>query len=229
MTRRREITPRRAAMTLVIATATALMVGLSAPAEPRQTRVVDRTFSCSVPAWAGARPLIVSAVSGFRDSNERRWRWLSSAAIYTRDGYLASISAGAPPPVGPTGTPSPRWLSIVLRHCSPTSVTVPWSRVGLVGGVASQLPGARYRGSDSYDCRVAGRVLVRLRAEFVSPVTLRAVRRFDERVLTTTTATPTRRAQLAIRTPAGRPLTYATVAATGKATLFTPPSCPGAE
>lgn len=205
---------------LAVLAASGLAAGSSsAPAFPAATRLIDRTFSCSVALRAGARPIVVSATSGFRDPDQPTdWRWRPLAVLKDREASLASIAAGEPPknPQFPTG----RGLVIDRAKCTRTTAPVVLSARGLVGGRASQL-----RSSDSYDCRVASRVLVRVRAVFRRPTTLSSVRYFGRMVLATPASAVVREAQLSVRTPAGRRVAYADVVESGRARLFTAPGC----
>jgi hypothetical protein len=72
---------------------------------------------------------------------------------------------------------------------------------------------------------VAQRVIVRVRAVFRGPTSLRTYRDFGRRLLATPLAAVAREAQLAVRTPAGKRVMYADVIESGKARLFTAGGC----
>ncbi|MBM2821368.1 MAG: hypothetical protein HW413_114 [Thermoleophilia bacterium] len=207
--------------------AVALFVQPAAPAQPVASRIIDLSFSCSVRLWAGARVIEVSAVSGFRDPENRpRWKWLAGAGIGTRDGGLGGVSAGAPPPLpDPGATAQTRWLSINPQLCEPTTARTALSAKDLSGGPASQLRGGAHVGSDAYECTTRSGIIVRIRAVFRTATTLRVQRLFGQKWLTTATAAVIREAQLAVRTQSGRPLAYAEVFESGKARLFASRSC----
>jgi hypothetical protein len=213
----------RALITAVLAIVLAATVvperGDTAPT--KASRLIDRTFSCNVPIQAGARErLSVSAVSGFRDPDNRpNWKWKPGAEVRNAtffEGTYARVSAGSPPVTG---------LSAVVSatRCRPAARSIPLTPAGLVGGRASQLIGNTTVGTDTYECGVPSRILVRLRAAFRTPVTFK-VRRVNYvgggRVWTTTTAAVVREGQLAVRTETGRPLAYASVSQAGPARLF---------
>jgi hypothetical protein len=183
------------------------------------SRIIDRTFSCSVTRQAGARVLTVTAVSGFRDPDKPAdWKWQPGAALGDRDGSLVSFAAGVPNQNA--REQRVRMLAINPASCRPASGRLALSPRGLVGGRASQL-----QGSDTYECRVAGNVLVRVRAVFRAATTLSSDRYFGRRILAVPTSAVVREARLAVRAPAGRPLVYADVLESGRARLFTARGC----
>ena len=100
-----------------------------------------------------------------------------------------------------------------LGSWSDYAAKVALSNVGLRGGAVSKFWLA-------IDCTVAQRVLVRIRATVDGADALRE----RARIFVATSA-PAREAKLAVRTPAGRPLTYAEVSQTGAAHLFTATGC----
>lgn len=195
-------------------------VSATAEGERQTSRVVDRTFVCGVKLRAGDRRIEPSAWSGFRDGG--RWEWLPRADVGGRDIIsFVSIAAGSPAPsAGPTTPPTTRWVSVDARPCKPSSARVSLSRRGLNGGQASQ-----FQNSDEYECPAPSRILVRMRADFESPVGFRAQSLYQGRYYSTASAVPARRAAFVVTTLTAKPLAYATVSETGTATLFTAPSC----
>jgi hypothetical protein len=184
------------------------------------TRIVDQTFTCSVRLWAGERPLVLSATSGLRDPLSRRqWKFLGNVGVGIRDGSLAWIAAGAPAPAPPSGgSRQARWLAVTAERCRPSGSKVALTARSLGGGKVSQL-------ADRYECRGSASVLVRLRAETGLPTTLKRQRRYREIVYTTSDRAIVKRGELAVATPTGKPLAYASVSENGAATLFTARSC----
>lgn len=202
---------------LTVASTQAVSTGGSATAAP--SRLVDRTFSCSVGSTLGARILKVSARSGFRaPETPRKWKWLAAAGLGGRDGSYVSVSAGAPPPLAARSLPW-RWLEVELERCSSSRARIPLSPRTLIGGAADQI------GSDRYECQAPSRVLVRVRARFEVATTLRRQRRYGKPWLTTPTAVVVQEASFAVRTPTGKPIAFAEVLQSGRARLFTAPSC----
>lgn len=209
---------------LVVAGAVAALVVVLAPvggAEPQAaSRVIDRTFVCGVKLRAGERRVEPYANSAFRDASPR-WEWLPYADVGGREIIaFAGIAAGSPPPTMDQKTPTTRWVVVDARPCNPAEAKVALSARGSSGGVASQL-----RGSDECECRAPSRILVRLYAEFASPVSVRVQPLYAARYYTTTATTPAKRASAAVTTTAGQPLAYATVSERGRATLFVAKGC----
>jgi len=203
--------------------AVALFVQPAAPAQPGASRIIDRTFVCAVKLRAGARIIEPSAWSGFRDPERNaQWKWLPYSDVGGRD-LIAYIFmyADAPPPVPEIAASSlTRWLGVDAVPCKPSQARIPLGARGLEGGLASQL---QY--SAEYDCPSPTAVLVRLRAEFRTPVALRIQRLYQGRWFTTSTKAPVRQGAFAVATLTGKPLAYATVSESGKARLFTARSC----
>jgi hypothetical protein len=186
------------------------------------SKVIDATFRCSIEPRAGLTLITTSARSGFRDpTKSARWRYLSASSVGSRDGYLVSVSAGSPLVSDPGVPPISRWLYVEGTHCRRVSAQVTLSSSRLDGGVASQLPGTTQVGYDAFECATTRAVLVRLRATFRTPTRLRVVRG----AWTTSTAAVVRTAEVAVRTSAGKELSYSTVSEAGTATLFTARSC----
>lgn len=201
----------------------ALLGGSAAHAEPDASRVIDRTFVCAVKLRAGARRIEAQAWSGFRDPVQQpRWKWLPRADLGAPDvDSFVWMSAGAPPPKPDQGAgPITRWLGVYGPLCKLTNENVALSSGGLEGGAASQL---QY--SDEYECPTPARILIRVRATFDKPVTF-AAQRFNGRPWYTGTAgAPVEEGVFAVATEAGKPLVFATVSETGKASLFVARRC----
>lgn len=224
---------------LLLVAAAGLVVVLLTPvhAPGQRTRVLDRTYACSTTAKAGVRKVEVDARRGFRD--EGKWRWFPSAGIESWGGPPVRL-----PPnnvgivattdlnwsfglAGGTGTadPEPAALhayrpSVSLtprRACTSTRASVPLSTRGLDGGPADYF-------GDEYACVVPAKVLVRVRAVFAEPATLRTDPS-QGALRTQRAAGDIREAQLSVRTTSGRPIAYASASAAGAARLFTAGSC----
>ena len=194
-----------------------------ASAETGESRVIDRSFSCSVRLWAGARIIDASAWSGFRDPEDpTRWKWLANAGVGGRDVIsFIGMSAGAPPPKPDVGASlMTRWLNVNAKRCAPSSRNVEFSFRGLEGGQASQL-----QSTDRYECPATRTIVIHLRAEFRTPTTLRAQTLYRDRYFTTSSPAVVRKGQFAVAAQSGKPLVYATVSETGRTRLFTASSC----
>lgn len=194
----------------------------SAEARPAATYVLDRTYACAVPLHGGIYKLEPRAHPGIRSG--RAWNKLAYASLRAgvfsggTGNLLAWVSGGRPAPE--TTVDQEFWtfdvrtygtIGIDGRQCNPTRAALPFSRKGLRGGAAAAL------GSE-LGCAAPRRILVRIRAVLASRGALHG-REFE------TVHVPVVEAKLAARTPAGKPLSYATVSQSGKATLFTAKGC----
>jgi hypothetical protein len=189
------------------------------PAERAQapSRLIDRTMRCSVPLHAGLREIQAAAVSGSRDPQDRSlWTHLANVSV-SAGGFFSGVgfagaAAGAPEPkeIMFPGTSQGLWVS---STCRLTNARVPLSTRGLPqGGVASPI-------RDAYECVVPRAVLLRVRATFRVPTRLR-VRQEALR-----TQAPVREVAVVVRTTRGKPLVYASASESGRARIFTAPSC----
>jgi hypothetical protein len=208
---------------LVVLATAALAVG-SASAGPRSETafVLDRTYSCAIALHGGIYQLENRAHPGARTG--RSWTKLAYAGLRAgvfsggTGNLLAWVSAGKP--AKETTVDQEFWtfdvktfgtVGVSGKNCNPTRASIPLSAAGLRGGAAAAL------GSE-LKCGVPRRVLVRIRAVLESRASLHG-REFES------VHVPVREAKLAVRTPAGKPLTYGTVSQSGKATLFTAKGC----
>lgn len=210
-----------ARLLLVLLLAAGMLASLAlsqASAEPVQARVVDRTFACSIGSKAGVRSVEVRARSGTRlFGDSKRWKFRASASVRDRSASampysLAWLVAGWPPDGEPGRTASPVSLGISMR-CRGTAA-IRLARAGLAGSSASPL-------ADEYHCGVPRTVLVRTRAVYRTPTTLRR----DRRSVQLTSSGPLVRGELMLRTPSGRPVLYARVHESGRASVFVGGSC----
>jgi hypothetical protein len=184
--------------------------------------VLDRTYSCAIALHGGIYQLENRAHPGARAGGS----WTKLAYVGLRAGVfsggtgnlLAWISAGKP--TMSTTVDQEFWtfdvrtfgtIGISGRACNPSRASVPLSPRGLRGGAAAVL------GSE-LKCDVPRRVLIRLRAVIPSRASLHG-REFESIHI------PVREAKLAGRTLSGKPLVYAAVSQSGKATLFTAKGC----
>jgi hypothetical protein len=204
---------------LVSATLAAVAFASEPSDRAQPSRIIDRTFTCSVARHAGARVLNVAAVSGFRDPDSPgEWKWQPWAGVNDHDGSLAGVAAGDPNQN--TRQQRARMLGIDPGSCRPATARVALSTRGLLGGPASQL-----QGSDAYECPVGPSILVRVRAVFRAPTTLSVQRYFGRRILAVPTSAVVREARVAVRSAAGKPLVYAEVFESGRARLFFVGNC----
>ena len=206
-----------ATLTAVIALAAG-----SARAGSDATFVLDRTYSCSIALHGGIYQLENRAHPGARAG--RSWTKLAYAGLRAgvfsggTGNLLAWVSAGTPTKT--TTVDQEFWtfdvrtfgtIGISGRACNPSRAGVPLTAAGLRGGAAAAL------GSE-LKCDVPRRVVVRVRAVLPARASLHG-QQFES------VHVPVREAKLAVRTPSGRALAYATVSESGKATLYTAKGC----
>jgi hypothetical protein len=192
--------------------------------------VVDRTYVCETVILGGLYQVEVRAHGGERRGGEAAR--LPYAGVST-GGNAGRIDTSVPPGSAlawiTAGVPSHRTtvddaydafsvqaggtLGRNTELCRSTSTRVPLSRVGLRGGDVG-------RAIHSVECDAPRRVLLRLRATTVGSAALR-----DRGRIFAAVSSPIVRAELAVRTPAGRPLAYAAVDESGKSRLFTAKGC----
>jgi hypothetical protein len=202
----------------------------AAPATPA-VAVIDRTYACSTTFLGGLYELKNRAHAGIRGASG----WLKLPYVVAGSGgwaapvtglpsapsySLAWITAGAPSDdttVGGNGevfsVRGGGTIGVNASVCRPSSAKVTLSSAGLRGGAVP-------KSWVAIDCTVSRRVLVRIRATVDGVDALRE----RARIFVATNA-PARDAKLAVRTPAGKPLTYAEVSQTGAAKLFTAKGC----
>jgi hypothetical protein len=189
----------------------------AAPERPAAARLVDRTLTCRVGYYHGARLVFLTARSAARRGDALDW--LAQATVSTAgnplsrqntEPTLAGVTAGWPPPQGLTSG----GLAYDNARCGPTRMKVPLTPQGMSGGVASAF-------GEEPQCIVPMTVLVRVRATFLDPVA-------EEPNETGTFISALGRivtGQLAVRTLAGKPVAYADVAEGGRARVFTAKGC----
>jgi len=180
----------------VLATVWASRVG----AEPRASRIVDRTFSCEAGFVGGLYQVTLGTTFTTRPGSSRL-----RASSYVQQNMFESLAS-----LDSDG------LTVHRGLCAAANKTVALTTKGLRGGTVSQL-GARTT------CETPHRVLLRVRAVFERPVTTRITRRFGFPQLGASGDVV--RAAMAIGTLTGRTIAYASVTGTEKARLFTLRTC----
>lgn len=187
-----------------------------ATAGSEAVRVVDRTLECTAGYHGGARVVFLRAQAAYGQGDQLEWLagvYVSTAGqpIPSKPNYrpsLAGVNAGwpPPPPVASGG------LGYETRRCVPSRARVELVRRGLIGGAASQA-------GDDYTCVVPRRILIRVRATFRQPVSIKVAGSLA------TAAGRVERGQIAMRSLAGKQLVYGEVREAGAATLFTAGRC----
>lgn len=202
---------------LVLATAVCAAAASTSSGASTETRVVDRTLSCSLALSRGVRKLVVRAQSGLREfSDPNTWHNRAELELRNPRGFeslgLAGLSAGSPPPGG-------TWMTAYLARCKPVRAQLALARRGLTANPASQL-------GDEYECKVGKRILVRVRSLYKAPTALHKIwldPQHKERLLVASGEITA--GYLAARTETGIPLVYAEALGSGKARLFLAPRC----
>jgi len=200
--------------------------GAATVAAPSETHVLlDRTFSCGTVPLGGLYQVEARGHAGDRTAG--LWSRLAYAGVSTGGNggrpdtsippvsSLAWISAGVPSP-GTTidetydafSAQTGGTLGRNTELCRPATERVALSRAGLRGGDVG-------RQARTVDCDAPRRVLVRLRATAAGSAALRERGR-----IFVATSTPIVRAELAVRSPAGKLLVYATVDQSGRARQY---------
>jgi hypothetical protein len=211
----------------MVVPALAAACGVSALAPARAdvaaARLLDRTYVCAVVPRGGVRLLDTRAHAGTRLAGA--WAKLPYAAVRTgvfsgaTGNILAWVTSGTPTA---TTTIDQEFETFDVRSfgtvgvrvdgCRASRAAVAFTTSELTGGAAAAL-------GDRYDCAAPPRVLVRVRAVLRSTGSLHR----GQDLLTM--HAPVREAQLAVRTLAGKPLSYAQVRESGQARLFTAKGC----
>ena len=201
----------------------ALAGGSTARAEPEAPRVLDRTFTCALSPRGGLYIVEARAHSGTR--LQGRWAKLPYAGLRSGNfggvsgNMLAWVTSGTPTA---TTTVDQDYDAFEVRTfgtvgvrrdgCRAVAGSIPLARAGLRGGTVGAL-GA------SYDCPSPRQVIVRFRA------VLAAAGRLKQGDHYFTVHVPVLEAKVGVRTVAGKPIAYADVGASGKASLFVRPGC----
>jgi hypothetical protein len=198
----RAFVPARSALPCYVATGSESWTsGVSqGAASGASTRIVDRTVLCSTVMQGGIHLVSIQARGAAGAGATQQGPSLSASTGFAYD-VLASASTGS--------------VALTGARCVATR-----ARVSLT---ARRLKGGPVLSWQEYDCEAPRRVLVRIRAVFREPTTLESNRELAyERLVANGDVAE---AALAVRTQAGRPLGFATLAASGKVRLFAAASC----
>jgi hypothetical protein len=193
----------------------ALASTLVDPSAGAPSRIIDRTFRCATAALGGGlRDLDVTANPPLHDPyfNYRSPAYIGvSSGPDTLDADLVYVRARAGQPYG--GRTFPPGVYANARTCSPARSPVPLSPKGLPG------PPVQWR--KQTQCRLRGRILVRVRAVLES-----AASWLPTGELYGGARMNVIEAALAVRTePGRRPVVLIQVGRSGKTKLWTGPSC----
>ena len=208
-----------------------LALVLHATAQAQSARTVDRTLACAANFDAGQYEVAVEARAGAvrRGSS---WQKPATTIITTGstgsslealDNVLAWAIAGNPTRdatvipaervFGNASYPIRAWGTLAMTNrCRVSRTRPPLSPRGLRGGAVDWL-------GQIFDCPSSRRILVRVRATLTASASL-STRRGN-----LGTTTPLREARVVVATSSGSRLAYADVLSSGRARLFTAPSC----
>jgi hypothetical protein len=215
----------------LLALLAAMAFALQAQARPQAAaaRVIDRTMVCAAALSGGIYEVEASAQAG-ADKRGSSWHKPAIAMVTTGstasagealDHALAWTIAGTPTrdaPVIPDPFPGfsypiRAWGTLAMTtRCRVSRARPALSSSGLRGGRIDALGG-------TFDCPSPRRVLVRVRAVLAADSSL-SIRRGN-----LGTTTPLTEARVVVSTQKGKRLAYAEVAGSGRARLFTAPSC----
>jgi hypothetical protein len=214
----------------LLALLAAMAFALQAQARPQApaARVVDRTMVCAAALSGGIHEVEIRAQSG---AVRKRSRWdkpaltmvttgSTGSAAQALDNAIAWVVAGTPTPaanlvqtlVGVT-YPVNTWGTVAMSNrCNVSRMRPALSAKGLQEAAVGPF-------GEIFDCSTPRRFLIRARAVLAAASALRNRRGY------LATTTPATEAEITISTPAGKRLAYAEVRSSGRARLFTAPSC----
>jgi hypothetical protein len=208
-----------------------LALVLHATAQAQSTRTVDRTLLCAAALDGGIYEVAVEARAGAVRQGSS-WQKPATTLVTTGstgsslealDNVLAWAIAGRPTRdatvipaervFGNASYPIRAWGTLAMTNrCRVSRTRPPLSPSGLRGGAVDWL-------GQIFDCPASRRILVRVRATLTVSASL-STRRGN-----LGTTTPLRDARVVVATSAGKRLAYAEVRSSGRARLFTAPSC----
>jgi hypothetical protein len=176
-------------------------------------RIVDRTFACVPIAYGGVGDLDVNANP---PADHGIYEQAAMLAVRTGglnpNGNLVFVRTRPEEALGGWRS-GPAGVYANSRRCTPTRARLPLSRRGLAG------PPAQWR--KDLDCRIRGRVLVRVRSILTGDASWRRIDRFFEGA-----RQPVVETRLAVRTQQGaKPIAYMEHDANGKVKLWYSGAC----
>jgi hypothetical protein len=214
---------------LVFLGAAAFAVSATASSPAPAARVVDRTMVCAaalsggiyevdVRAQAGAgrrgssweKPAVAMLTTGSTGSAAEA---LDNALVWAFAGRPTRDATVIPDPFAGFTYPIRAWGTLAMANrCRVSRARPVLSGQGLRGGRIDGL-------GESFDCPSPRRVVIRVRTGLAASSSLGTRRGYLG------TTTPLTDARVVVATPSGKRLAYAEVFASGRARLFTAPSC----
>lgn len=207
-------------MTRICLTGAALAIGslIAAPlgnGAGTASRIIDRTVVCRTvgvgyPDSVRFATVWAEPFQHLGGAPAAPWLFVGNAGAGNEPGVSASIRTG------PYGNDASGYASVSRTGCTRTSVRVPLSSTGLRGGPTQDF-------GDNYRCDLPAKVLIRVRADFRRPTTLRPSPRSPSHLIAKGQITT---GYLAVVTERGRkPIVFASAHdASGKARLFVSPA-----
>lgn len=193
-------------------------------AEPKPSRIIDRTVSCSLTLIGGLYKMDVSANTGLRVPGKPVWMYLAGAGAGSANGFgLAAFEAGNPAaPIQPGNRPyPPERVNFTAPPACRSASRIPLSNAGLV----RKRPDVPPNLGSGTACYPGTHFVARVRAVFAKPTSLH-VRRTPPNPHTYLSASGTvLHGYLAVRSARGKPLAYAEAFVNGTAKLFVARSC----
>jgi hypothetical protein len=165
-------------------------------------RVIDRTLLCPTAMQGGVRLASIRASEGVQTGPAQPGTSFDVTTNFVPDGRLVSATTNS--------------LELNATRCTSTRARVQLTARGLDGG----RPGVS---GQEFECETPRRVLVRVRAVFRSATRLERSRPWGYPVLTA--LGQLKEASVAMRTQAGKPLSFASIHESGRARLLSAPSC----
>lgn len=190
----------RRGVALLAALAVAAVILAQANASEDASRVIDRTFTCATGYVGGVYQASVESYWHV-PPGQRRTPSATTSTVLT-NGFLGGISSTS--------------LYVNRLHCKVTRSKLPLTTKGLRGGAFSPF-------NTEFDCFTPRRLLLRIRGEFVRPTTLHTASPFGYPQLQA--MGPTTQTELALGTPRGKSIAYASIAGAKKARLFISTDC----
>jgi hypothetical protein len=198
----RAFVPAKSAAPCYTPTATDEWRSGPAPGAGLGARVIDRTLLCSTGMQGGLRMVSIAASSARGPDRITQGPSLSVSSGFARSPGFASASTTS--------------VTLYPDRCTGSGALVSLKAGNLRGAVP---PGPF---GTSFDCEAPRRVYLRFRAVFFEPATLERSRELDYQTISAHGQVS--EAAVAVRTPSGRPLVFATMVGS-KARLFTGRTC----
>ena len=219
---------------MAVTAARAVSVSVGLQSAPAASQTIDRAYLCTNAVRAGGlRDLNVYAKTAYVGPGPENWLGRISIGnrgkaptkigpdqrgrFATAYGHWAfGVGAGTAEPTNPFDDAGLDVWARWARACNVVASTrrVPLSPRGLSGGAADYF-------GDNYTCPAPRKVFVRVRAVLSTPTSFRR----DRRTGFLEATAPVQEGVVAVRTQSGKPFAFVSVNQSGKARIFTAPTC----